>query len=79
MRKICSLLLAIIVLSVTLTSCSKTAEHIGAEADYIVIHSRSREESSGIFCIDSDGAVTEKLKNPKCRICPSSPLMPKSS
>ena len=65
MRRICSLLLAIIVLSVGLTSCSKTAEHIGAEADYIVIHSRSREESSGIFCIDSDGAVTEKLKNSK--------------
>ena len=65
MRKICSLLLAIIVLSVGLTSCSKTAEHIGAESDYIVIHSRAREESSGIFCIDSDGAVTEKLKNSK--------------
>lgn len=65
MRKICSLLLTIIVFSVALTSCSKTAEHIGAEADYIVIHSRSREESSGIFCIDSDGAVTEKLKNSK--------------
>lgn len=65
MRKICSLLLTIIVLSVALTSCSNTAEHIGAEADYIVIHSRSREESSGIFCIDSDGTVTEKLKNSK--------------
>ena len=65
MRKVCSLLLAMIFLSVGLTSCSKTAEHIGAEADYIVIHSRSREESSGIFCIDSDGDVTEKLKNSK--------------
>ena len=65
MRKICSLLLAIIILSVGFVSCSKPAEQIGAEADYIVIHSRSREESSGIFCIDSDGTVTEKLKNSK--------------
>ncbi len=65
MRKICSALLAIIILSIGMVSCSKPAEHIGTEAEYIVIHSRSREESSGIFCIDSGGTVTEKLKNSK--------------
>ncbi len=65
MRKICSILIIIIILSVCMASCSKPAERIGADADYIVIHSRSREQSSGIFCIDSDGVVTDKLKNSK--------------
>lgn len=65
MRKICSITIAIIILSVALVSCSKTAEHISENADYVVIHSRSREESSGMFCIDTDGLVTKKLKNSK--------------
>lgn len=64
-KLICSILMLIIILSVGLVSCSKPAEHIGTDAEYLVIHSRSREESSGMFCIDSDGAVTEKLKNSK--------------
>lgn len=64
-KLICSILMLIIILSVGLVSCSKPAEHIGTDAEYLVIHSRSREESSGMFCIDSNGAVTEKLKNSK--------------
>ena len=63
MKKICSISIVIIVLSFVMISCTKFADHIGSDADYIVIHSRSREESSGIFCIDEDGFITEKLKN----------------
>lgn len=65
MKKFYSIFLAIITISICFVSCSTTSEHIGKDADYIVIHSRSREQSSGIFCIDSEGAVTEKLKNSK--------------
>ena len=65
MKKFNVLLVAIITFIVTFGGCSKTAEYIGVNADYIIIHSRAREQSSGIFCVDAKGAVVEKLKSSK--------------
>ena len=65
LKNLYSIVISLIVLSVCLTSCLKPAEQIGKNAEYVVIHSRSREESSGIFCIDSEGIVTDTLKNSK--------------
>lgn len=45
------------------TSCSKPANTIGPESEYIIVHSRAREKSSGIYCINDEGIVTEKMKD----------------
>lgn len=45
------------------TSCSNTADNIGTESDYMIVHSRAREKSSGIYCINDEGTTTGKIKD----------------
>lgn len=43
------------------TACSSKTQTIGEGSEFIVIYSRSREKSGGIFCIAGDGSVTNEL------------------
>jgi len=44
-----------------LTACSSKPQTIGEGSDFIVVYSRSREKSGGIFCISEDGSITNEL------------------
>lgn len=48
-----------------MTSCTKTVQRISEASDYLVIHSRSKEQASGMYCINEKGEITEKFKNGK--------------
>lgn len=47
-----------------LTSCSSTHKEIGEiseKSEYIVIYSRSREKSGGVFCVNGDGTIANRI------------------
>lgn len=43
------------------TACSSKPQTIGEGSEFIVVYSRSREKSGGIFCISEDGSITNEL------------------
>lgn len=51
----------LLVTCILFTSCSAQPKTISDGTEYVVIHSRSQQESSGIFGLNGDGELTEEL------------------
>lgn len=54
-------ILIALTLCFVVSACSTPQETISEGSEYMVIHSRSREKSGGIFCIDNDGNITNQI------------------
>lgn len=64
-KRQCLTIISVLLCCLFLSSCTQASENISAESEYIIIHSRSREKSSGIYCINGEGTITEKMKDSK--------------
>ena len=63
-KKLAIYFLTAIICCFSITGCSstpKTTETIGEGSEYVVIHSRAREKSGGVFCIDNNGNIVNQI------------------